>query len=131
LVLRVTQTFRKTAFRVPPLGGSGGFSRTVRLVNEPLPPEGGTLNAVLRSSEYLRTNRPKSYKETLTMALNGKRPNILVFMVDEERYPVSYETEETKKWRKRTFKAFDWFREHGIEFHNHYASSAACVPSRA
>jgi arylsulfatase A-like enzyme len=65
------------------------------------------------------------------MALNGKKPNILVFMVDEERYPVSYETEETKKWRKRTFKAFDWFREHGIEFHNHYAGSAACVPSRA
>jgi len=60
-----------------------------------------------------------------------KRPNILLFMVDEERYPVSYETEEIKKWRKETFKAQDWLREHGMEFHRHYAGSAACVPSRA
>jgi len=39
----------QTAFRVPPLGGSGGFSRTTQLVNEPQPPKGGTLNAVCRS----------------------------------------------------------------------------------
>ncbi|MEP7336768.1 MAG: SpoIID/LytB domain-containing protein, partial [Acidobacteriota bacterium] len=38
-----------TAFRVPPLGGSGGFSRAARFVNELLPPKGGTLNAVGRS----------------------------------------------------------------------------------
>ena len=33
------------AFRVPALAGSGGFSRTAGIVNDPLPPEGGTLNA--------------------------------------------------------------------------------------
>ncbi|MFN0109557.1 MAG: sulfatase-like hydrolase/transferase [Blastocatellia bacterium] len=65
------------------------------------------------------------------MTKTKKRPNIMVFMVDEERYPVSYETEEIKKWRKEEFKALDWFRTHGVEFHNHYAGSAACVPSRA
>ena len=65
------------------------------------------------------------------MAKTAKRPNILLFMVDEERYPVSYESEETKLWRKKNFKALDWFQNHGIEFNNHYASSAACVPSRA
>ncbi|MDQ3013416.1 MAG: TIR domain-containing protein, partial [Acidobacteriota bacterium] len=32
------------AFRVPPSGGSGGFSRTAGIVNDPLSPEGGTLN---------------------------------------------------------------------------------------
>lgn len=61
----------------------------------------------------------------------GKRPNIMLFMVDEERYPVSYETEETRHWRKKNFKALDWFQTHGMEFNNHYAGSAACVPSRA
>lgn len=65
------------------------------------------------------------------MAKQAKRPNILVFMVDEERYPVSYETENVKAWRKKNFKALDWFQNHGMEFNNHYAGSAACVPSRA
>lgn len=65
------------------------------------------------------------------MKSNGKRPNIMVFMVDEERFPVSYETENVKVWRKKNFKALDWFQNHGMEFNNHYAGSAACVPSRA
>lgn len=65
------------------------------------------------------------------MAKAGKRPNILVFMVDEERFPVSYESEQVKAWRKAEFKALNWFQNHGLEFNNHYAASAACVPSRA
>ncbi len=65
------------------------------------------------------------------MKSSGKRPNIMVFMVDEERFPVCYETENVKAWRKKTFKALDWFQTHGMEFNNHYAGSAACVPSRA
>jgi len=40
---------RQTAYRVPPLGGGSGFSRTTWLVHEPLPPKGGTLYAVCRS----------------------------------------------------------------------------------
>ena len=48
-----------TAFRVPPLGGCGGFSRTTWLVNEPQPPKGGTLNTVcrIRSSLGMRQSR--------------------------------------------------------------------------
>ncbi len=65
------------------------------------------------------------------MKSSGKKPNILVFMVDEERFPVSYETENVRAWRKKNFKALDWFQNHGMEFNNHYAGSAACVPSRA
>lgn len=65
------------------------------------------------------------------MTKAGKRPNILLFMVDEERYPVSYESESVKLWRKQEFRALNWFQQHGIEFNNHYAGSAACVPSRA
>lgn len=65
------------------------------------------------------------------MRINGKRPNFLIFMVDEERYPPVYETEETRAWRKAEFKAQDALRRTGMEFHHHYAGATACSPSRA
>lgn len=64
------------------------------------------------------------------MKIKGKRPNFLIFMVDEERYPVSYETDAIKAWRKAEFKAQDALRQTGIEFHHHYAGATACSPSR-
>jgi Arylsulfatase A and related enzymes len=64
------------------------------------------------------------------MKIKGKRPNFLIFMVDEERYPVSYETDAIKAWRKAEFKAQDALRQTGIEFHSHYAGATACCPSR-
>ncbi len=64
------------------------------------------------------------------MRIKGKKPNFLIFMVDEERYPVSYETPEIRAWRIAEFKAQRAFRRHGIEFHNHYAAATACSPSR-
>ena len=57
--------------------------------------------------------------------------NFLFIMVDQERYPVVYETPELKKWRKRYLKAYERLRNRGLEFKNHYAGSTACVPSRA
>ena len=65
------------------------------------------------------------------MKPNGKRPNFLIFMVDEERYPPAYENEEVRKWSKRNLKAQDMLREHGMEFHRHHAGATACSPSRA
>ena len=52
---RVFRVPPQSAFRVPPSGGSGGFSRPVWLVNEPLPPEGGTLNVASVIDADLRT----------------------------------------------------------------------------
>lgn len=65
------------------------------------------------------------------MELNGRKPNFLIFMVDEERYPPCYETEGVKVFRKKNFKAQEAMRKQGIEFHSHYAASTACSPSRA
>lgn len=65
------------------------------------------------------------------MKNNGKRPNFLIFMVDEERYPPVYETPAIKLFRKKNLKAQEWLRECGIEFHRHYAAATACSPSRA
>jgi arylsulfatase A-like enzyme len=65
------------------------------------------------------------------MKQSKKRPNILIFMVDEMRYPPVYENEETRKWSKHFLVAQDLFRRHGMEFHRHHAGATACSPSRA
>lgn len=73
------------------------------------------------------------------MAVSGTRafspypekPNVLVLLVDEQRYPPVYENPEIRQWRRRHFAAQQFLRTHGVEFHNHYIGSAACCPSRA
>ena len=60
-----------------------------------------------------------------------RKPNFLMIMVDQERYPVVYETQELKQWRKKYLKAYELLKSRGLEFKNHYAGSTACVPSRA
>jgi arylsulfatase A-like enzyme len=59
-----------------------------------------------------------------------KKPNFLIIMVDEERFPPPYEDEAIKQWRKENLKAQNFLKEHGVEFLNHYAASTACSPSR-
>ncbi|MFC5448521.1 sulfatase-like hydrolase/transferase [Paenibacillus aestuarii] len=61
----------------------------------------------------------------------GQRPNILVILVDEERYPPVYESAATREWRQHHLVAHERLRAHGLEFHRHYIGSAACCPSRA
>lgn len=59
------------------------------------------------------------------------RPNILILLVDEERYPPVYEGPAIRAWRQRNMRAQAFLRQHGMEFTNHYASSTGCSPSRA
>jgi arylsulfatase A-like enzyme len=59
------------------------------------------------------------------------RPNILLIMTDEERYPPPYETDTLRAFRKSRLTARESLRSSGLEFHRHYAGSTACLPSRA
>jgi arylsulfatase A-like enzyme len=59
------------------------------------------------------------------------RPNVLVIMTDEERYPPPYESEAVGEFRRTQLTARERIRGGGLEFHRHYAGSTACVPSRA
>ncbi|MCM3288878.1 sulfatase-like hydrolase/transferase [Paenibacillus sp. MER 180] len=59
------------------------------------------------------------------------KPNFLVLLVDEERYPPVYENKEIREWRKNNLIAQGFLRSHGLEFHRHYIGSSACSPSRA
>jgi arylsulfatase A-like enzyme len=60
----------------------------------------------------------------------SSRPNFLFIIVDEERYPPGYESAAVKEWRKKYLVAQELLREHGLEFHRHYAGATACSPSR-
>ncbi len=59
------------------------------------------------------------------------RPNVLVIMTDEERYPPPYETAAVEKFRHDELPARRSLIESGLQFHRHYAGSTACLPSRA
>ena len=52
-------------------------------------------------------------------------------MVDEMRYPPSYETDEIKKWREKYLTAQNRLKKKGVTFTNHHTASLACAPARA
>lgn len=60
----------------------------------------------------------------------SKRPNILLFLVDELRYPTVYDSPELLAWMKTNLRAQAALRESGVDFRRHYVQSAACAPSR-
>ncbi|WP_379203165.1 sulfatase-like hydrolase/transferase [Paenibacillus sp. GCM10012306] len=64
-------------------------------------------------------------------SLPMKKPNFLVFLVDEERYPPVYESQEIQEWRKQNLVTQELLKAHSLEFHRHYIGSTACCPSRA
>jgi arylsulfatase A-like enzyme len=60
-----------------------------------------------------------------------KKPNILLILTDQQRFPPVYESEELRRYRRETFRGEESLRESGISFDRHYTMSAACTPSRA
>jgi arylsulfatase A-like enzyme len=59
-----------------------------------------------------------------------RRPNFLVILADEYRYPPVYESAATQEYRAANYVAEEALREDGLEFENHYIMSSACAPSR-
>jgi arylsulfatase A-like enzyme len=60
-----------------------------------------------------------------------RRPNVLVIMTDEERYPPPYESGAEAEFRRTHLVARERLRARSIEAHRHYVASTACLPSRA
>lgn len=59
------------------------------------------------------------------------KPNVLIILVDEMRYPTIYESKELKKFRKQELVSQQRLIKKGLSFNRHYAASTACSPSRA
>jgi len=65
------------------------------------------------------------------MLIKGKRPNFLILMNDEERFPPPYENAEAKQWRLEHSKTRLEIASHGLDLRRHYTGAIACAPSRA
>ena len=61
----------------------------------------------------------------------AKRPNILVILTDQQRFPPVYENEDLKHFRREVLKGEQSLHDTGVSFNRHYTMSAACTPSRA
>jgi arylsulfatase A-like enzyme len=61
----------------------------------------------------------------------SKRPNILILLTDQQRFPTSYEPEGLRQWRCDEFVAERSLGETGVSFTRNYVMAAACAPSRA
>jgi choline-sulfatase len=59
-----------------------------------------------------------------------KQPNILFFIVDEQRSPVVYESAQLAAWRGEFLNTQNALAATGVSFLHHSISSVACVPSR-
>jgi len=97
-----------------------------------LPKKRGTSTGSTKSSAGIKNDRREELSiNSLDNKRLNKRPNFLLIMVDEERYPPVYESTELKTWREQNLLAQEYLRSNGLEFQRHYAASVACSPSRA
>ncbi len=60
----------------------------------------------------------------------SRRPNFLILICDEMRFPPIYELAATKEFRLRYLRTQNLLRRNGVEFCRHYVASTACSPSR-
>jgi choline-sulfatase len=59
-----------------------------------------------------------------------RRPNILILMVDEQRFPTPYESPALTSFRSRYLTTQQTLARTGVELRRHYAAATACAPSR-
>lgn len=64
------------------------------------------------------------------MELNGKLPNFLIILVDQERFPPPYETGSVTTFRQEQLVGREAIRQYGLDLEHHYVASTACAPSR-
>lgn len=58
---------------------------------------------------------------------NGKRPNILIIITDQERFLTHWPDDFSKKH----LPAMERLKRNGLDFNHHYTNSCMCSPSRS
>ncbi|MES2345382.1 MAG: sulfatase-like hydrolase/transferase [Chlamydiota bacterium] len=56
-----------------------------------------------------------------------KKPNIIVILTDQERYPMHWPEE----WAEKHLVSSERLKKHGMTFHKAYTAASECTPSRA
>ena len=55
------------------------------------------------------------------------KPDVIIFMTDEERAIPPYETQEVLEWRNKALTGRSWFRDNGVSFNRHYTGSLSLI----
>jgi arylsulfatase A-like enzyme len=63
--------------------------------------------------------------------MSASRPNVLLILTDQLRYPPPYESEDLRQYRHEHCVGQERLRQSGVSFKRHYPIAAACAPSRA
>lgn len=58
---------------------------------------------------------------------NGKRPNIILIVTDQERYPRHW----PEGWAEANLPAHNRLQQNGLTFRRHFCSTSMCSPSRS
>lgn len=66
-------------------------------------------------------------KKDCGFPFHGRKPNIIVILTDQERYPTHW----PKGWAKDNLPAMQKLKKHGLTFRRAYAAASQCSPSRA
>ena len=61
----------------------------------------------------------------------SSKPNVLLILTDQLRYPPPYESDELRDYRHEHCVGQERLRQNGVSFARHYPMAAACAPSRA
>ena len=114
----------------PPKSGAGKTLSRRRFLQGGLAAAATASIALPLGNSDAATAQP-SLRDAPPKPIRGKRPNILIFLCDEMRFPPVYESPATKDFRQVRLPFENKLRENGLDFQRHYVASAACVPSRA
>ncbi len=73
-----------------------------------------------------------SYRSSSARCLTAKKPpNILIILVDELQFPVSYQNEALIEWSEQNLTTMTFLKNNGVNFDCHYCGATACAPSRS
>jgi len=94
----------------------------------------GVAAAAAAATAGVMTFKEGSQPEASETAASSKpiqRPNFLILMCDEMRFPPVYESQQLKAFRKQYLRTQNFLRLNGADFQRHYSPTVACVPCRA
>ena len=72
-----------------------------------------------------------AYRSKSPRCLTAKKPpNILIILVDELQFPVTYQNNALVQWCQENLTTMTFLRKNGVNFNSHYCGATACAPSR-
>lgn len=74
-----------------------------------------------------RELRLGSVSDAALNPFNGKRPNIILIVTDQERYPQHW----PEGWAEANLPAHNRLQQNGLTFRRHFCSTSMCSPSRS